>query len=88
MVILACQVLVAVVALLIWQLCATEKLLDPTVISSPGAVFGYLFGEALEGRELWINTYYTMIATVISFGVGSVLGIAAGLICVQFPILL
>jgi len=87
MVILACQVLVAVVALLIWQLCATEKLLDPTVISSPGAVFGYLFGEALEGRELWINTYYTMIATVISFGVGSVLGIAAGLICVQFPIL-
>lgn len=87
MVIFAYQVLVAVAALLIWQLCATEKLLDPTVVSSPGAVFGYLFGEALEGGELWTNTYYTMIATVISFGVGSVLGIAAGLICVQFPIL-
>lgn len=86
-VVFAYQVLIAIAALLIWHLCATEKLLDPTVISSPGAVFGYLFGEALEGSELWTNTYYTMIATVISFGVGSVLGILAGLICVQFPIL-
>lgn len=86
-VIYTCQALVAIAALLVWQLCASEKLLDPTVISSPGAVFGYLFGEALEGKELWTNTYYTMVATIISFGVGSILGILAGLVCVQFPIL-
>jgi NitT/TauT family transport system permease protein len=84
--IVAYQVLVAIAALLIWQLCASEKLLDTTVISSPGAVFGYLFDEALEGRELWTNTYYTMIATVIAFGLGSALGILAGLVCVQFTI--
>jgi NitT/TauT family transport system permease protein len=86
-VVLAYQVLIAIAALVIWQICATEKLLDPTVISSPGAVFGYLFGEAIEDRELWINTYYTMIATIIAFGIGSTAGILAGLACVQLPIM-
>jgi NitT/TauT family transport system permease protein len=85
--ILTYQVLVAIAVILVWQLCATEKLLDPTVISSPGAVFGYLFGDALQGSELWTNTYYTITATVVAFGVGSAAGILAGLICVQFPIL-
>ena len=85
-VIISYQILLAVAALLIWQVCASEKLLDTTVISSPGAVFGYLFGDALEGRELWTNAYYTMIATILAFGLGSVSGIIAGLICVQFPV--
>jgi NitT/TauT family transport system permease protein len=80
------QILVAITALVVWQICASEKLLDPTVISSPRAVFGYLFGEALEGSELWTNAYYTMIATIIAFSLGSVMGILAGLVCVQFPI--
>jgi NitT/TauT family transport system permease protein len=86
-VILAYQIVVAIVALAIWQACATWKLLDPTVISSPGAVFGYLFGDAIRGKELWTNAYYTMVATIISFGIGSLAGIIVGLICVQFPIL-
>jgi NitT/TauT family transport system permease protein len=87
LVILAYQVIVAIAALAIWQACATWKLLDPTVISSPGAVFGYLFGDAIRGSELWTNFYYTMLATIISFGIGSVAGIVVGLICVQFPVL-
>lgn len=85
-VILTYQVLVAIAFILVWQVCASEKLLDTTVISSPGAVFGYLFGDAIQGRELWTNTYYTMIATVVSFGLGSAAGILAGLLCVQFPV--
>jgi NitT/TauT family transport system permease protein len=85
--VVACQFLVAIAALLFWQLCASEKLLDPTVISSPAAVFGYLFGNAIEGSELWTNTYYTMIATIVAFGIGSAMGILAGLVCVQFTIL-
>ncbi len=83
----AYQVVVAIAALLVWQICATEQLLDPTVVSSPGAVFGYLFGDAIIGRELWTNTYYTMVATIVAFGLGSIAGILAGLVCVQFPIL-
>ena len=87
LVILIYQVIVAIAALAIWQACATWKLLDPTVISSPGAVFGYLFGDAIRGSELWTNFYYTMVATIISFVVGSAAGIAVGLVCVQFPVL-
>src|ERR1700722_13527318 len=87
LVILLYQIVVAIAALAIWQACATWKLLDPTVISSPGAVFGYLFGDAIRGSELWTNFYYTMAATIISFGVGSVAGIIVGLICIQFPVL-
>ena len=60
LVILLYQIIVAITALAIWQACATWKLLDPTVISSPGAVFGYLFGDAIRGSELWTNFYYTM----------------------------
>lgn len=85
--VLSCQVLVAIAALIVWQICATYQLLDPTVISSPKAVFGYLFGSAVVDPELWTNTYYTMIATVIAFVVGSALGILIGLICVRLPIL-
>lgn len=85
--IFAYQILVAIAALVVWQICASKQLLDPTVISSPGAVFGYLFGEAIEGSELWTNAYYTMIATIVAFGLGSAAGILAGLVCVQFPIL-
>lgn len=87
LVILFYQIIVAIAALAIWQACATWKLLDPTVISSPGAVFGYLFGDAIWGSELWTNFYYTMVATIIAFAVGSAAGIAAGLVCVQFPVL-
>ena len=87
LVILGYQVLVAVVALVIWQICATYQLLDPTVISSPKAVFGYLFGNAIVDPELWTNTWYTMVATLIAFVVGSILGILVGLVCVRIPIL-
>jgi NitT/TauT family transport system permease protein len=85
--ILGYQVLVAAVALVVWQICATYKLLDPTVISSPIAVFGYLFGNAVVDSELWTNTYYTIVATLAAFIVGSALGILAGLLCVRVPIL-
>ena len=81
------QVLVAIVALAVWQVCATYKLLDPTVISSPKAVFGYLFGNAVIDPELWTNTWYTMIATLAAFIVGSTIGILVGLLCVRVPIL-
>src|SRR5579872_4766728 len=80
------QVAVAILALVAWQICATYKLLDTTVISSPGAVFSYLW-SALFGSELWINFEYTMLATVVSFVIGSLLGIAVGLAFVQIPIL-
>lgn len=81
------QLVVAGAALVIWQLCSSYQLIDPTVISNPKAVFGYLFGDALVHTELWTNTYYTIIATLIAFFVGSVLGIFVGLICVRLPVL-
>ena len=81
------QLLVAGASLVIWQVCASYQLLDPTVISSPKAVFGYLFRDALIHAELWTNTYYTIIATLIAFFVGAVLGILVGLACVRLPIL-
>lgn len=80
------QVAVAALALIAWQICSTEKLLDTTVISSPVAVFSYLW-SALFDSELWTNFFYTMIATLVSFVVGSILGILAGLVFVQVPIL-
>jgi NitT/TauT family transport system permease protein len=86
-VILAYQFVAALAGLGLWQLCAYYKLLDPTVISSPGAVFGYLFGNALVSRELWTNTYYTMVATLLAFVIGSVLGILAGIAFIQIPVL-
>ncbi|MGH7659874.1 MAG: ABC transporter permease [Vulcanimicrobiaceae bacterium] len=81
-----CQIAVAVIAIAIWQLCASLKLLDTTVISNPRAVFSYLAG-ALVGSELWLNFYYTMVATLVAFVAGSVLGIIAGLAFVQMPVL-
>ncbi len=80
------QVCVAVFAVVAWQVCASTHILDTTVISSPVAVFSYLW-HALQGSELWTNFFYTMAATLIAFVVGSILGILAGLAFVQVPLL-
>jgi len=80
------QVAIAVIAITGWQLCSSLKLLDTAVISSPGAVFSYL-ASALVGSELWINFYYTMLATFVAFVIGSALGIVVGLAFVQVPVL-
>lgn len=86
LVVFVSQVAVAVIAIGVWQLCSSLKLLDTTVISNPTAVFSYLAG-ALVGSELWTNFYYTMVATLVAFVVGSVLGIVVGLAFVQLSIL-
>ncbi len=68
-------VLVALVG--IWQLVVILKLADPTVTSRPSAVFSYL-GHAVSGSEMWTNLSATMEATLIAFGLASVVGIVIG----------
>jgi ABC-type nitrate/sulfonate/bicarbonate transport system permease component len=69
-----------VVALLgTWQLLVDHDVLNANLVGSPSGVWtalqDYLFSSAA-----WTNTGATMLAVLISFVVGSVLGIACGLL--------
>jgi NitT/TauT family transport system permease protein len=77
---------VAFLALLLggWQLIATYELVDPTVSSSPGAVFGWL-AEALTGSKLWINLQATLNASLIAWVLASVVGTFIGIALALLP---
>ncbi|MFE2120301.1 ABC transporter permease [Rhodococcus aetherivorans] len=82
-VVLAAQILLAVVWLGLWQLTATQQWLDPVLAKSPGQSWDYIVVAAQSG-ELWSNTRYTMIAVLIAWilagAVGVVVGVALGLL--------
>jgi len=71
----------------VWELAADRRWIDSAVFSKPSAVFGFLFSNALTSRELWVDTYYTVAATLIAFALGSIAGILCGLLFVRVPYL-
>jgi NitT/TauT family transport system permease protein len=67
-----------------WQVVAAYELVDPTVSSSPGAVFSWL-GEALTGEQLWTNLRATLTASLIAWALASVVGTFIGIALALLP---
>lgn len=75
---LACQLAVAVGLLLAWQL-ASGRLVSPLFISSPSDVAVRLWEFAISGR-LAFHASLTAVHVIGGFALGSVTGLAAGLL--------
>src|SRR5688572_2504357 len=79
---LALQLLVAVVAVLIWHVGTTVpiggvKLLPPFFFSTPGAVGSRIVKWFVEGT-IWRHLWITLIESVLAFVIGSVAGVLVG----------
>ena len=78
------QIAVGVVLLALWEGVVRLGLADPFIFGQPTQVFRFLAFEALPGKQLWIDTGYTMAGTAMAFAFGSVLGVGCGLLFVEF----
>lgn len=71
------QLLLGVALLGIWQLVATQQLIDPVLARSPGESWDYLT-QATASGELWSNTRATLLAVVIAWVLAGAAGVVAG----------
>jgi NitT/TauT family transport system permease protein len=75
-------VLMAMIAL--WWFVADRQLMDPTVTSSPKAVFSWLV-DAVTGPDLWVNLGATMWATILAWVIAVVIGTVLGISLALLP---
>lgn len=71
------RLVLLVIVIAVWQVASARHIIDPTIVSSPGAVWHRLVGWALDGT-LWFHSAITIEETVAGFLIGSVAGIALG----------
>lgn len=69
----------AVVLLGLWQLAANRGWVDIAFVSSPKDVWAFL-KEFVGSGEVWHHLWVTLKATLMGFTIGSLAGIAAGLL--------
>ena len=77
--VLSVQVLVLCVSILLWEIAARLRLIDPVWTSSPSLIAGK-FWTSLTSRELLYHTQVTMGEALSGLGVGTVVGVVLGLI--------
>lgn len=68
-----------------WELAARLGWLNPLLIGSPMKIVAYLREGFIGSPKLWIELSYTLLGTAISFVVGSVLAVAAGMLFIAAP---
>jgi NitT/TauT family transport system permease protein len=71
------RVVLLVVVIAVWQIASARHIIDPTIVSSPGAVWHHLVTWTLDGT-LWFHSTITIEETLAGFVIGSVAGIALG----------
>lgn len=68
----------------LWEWAIRASLIDPFFFSQPSAIWNFLV-EQFQNGGIWPNVFVTLRETLIGFALGSVAGIAAGIIRMQFP---
>jgi NitT/TauT family transport system permease protein len=66
-----------VIIIAAWQIASARQIINPTIVSSPGAVWHRLAGWTLDGT-LWFHSAITIEETLAGFAIGSIAGIALG----------
>jgi NitT/TauT family transport system permease protein len=78
------QLALGLAFLAIWEVAVRLRIADPFIFGQPTKVFQFLLLEAIPGKELWVDTAYTMMGTALAFVLGGLLGIGCGLLLVEF----
>jgi NitT/TauT family transport system permease protein len=83
--ILALQVAAAVVVLLVWEWASKERIIDPLFIGQPSKILAYFYQAVFVDHKLLKEAAWTLSETLAAFILGSVGGIAFGLLFVISP---
>ena len=69
----------------LWEYASTKRLIDPILIGTPSGILAFLYQELFVTHSLLEDFAYTMAATLLAFGLGSVCGILTGMLFVMRP---
>lgn len=78
------QLAVGLAFLAVWEAAVRLRFADPFIFGQPTKVFEFLLFEAILGKQLWVDTAFTMMGTALAFILGGLLGIGCGLLLVEF----
>ncbi|WP_085884375.1 ABC transporter permease [Oceanibacterium hippocampi] len=79
------QLLTLIVFGLLWEYVAANRIIDPLFIGTPSRILSFFFTELFVTGSLASDVLWTLAGTGIAFGLGSLAGIATGLLFVSFP---
>lgn len=83
--ILLAQLVSLTLFLLLWELASLQRWIDPLFIGQPSRIFAYLYKAIIVDRTLLAESVWTLWSTGVAFVLGSVAGIAFGLLFVLYP---
>jgi len=69
----------------VWQTLANRHLINPLFFGSPVGILGSLWSGLVVKRALLPALGWTVIATLLAFGLGSAAGVACGLLFAIYP---
>lgn len=69
----------------LWQLASARGWVDPLLIGSPVGIAGYLKNNFVSDGTLIVDFGWTMLGTLIAFGLGTLAAVATGLLFVASP---
>jgi NitT/TauT family transport system permease protein len=84
-VIWAGRLIILAIFFALWEWVSNVKIIDPLLIGRPSGIFRYLWTEIFVTQSLFKDLGYTMLATIIAFGFGSIAGILVGMLFITKP---
>jgi NitT/TauT family transport system permease protein len=85
--VLAAQLVVLTAFFLLWEWAARTKAIDPLFIGQPSKIAAYLVGAIGGEHSLIMDAGWTLGSTAVAFLIGSVGGLAFGLLFVAYPMI-
>jgi len=81
------QILTLVIFILVWEWTSINRMIDPLFIGQPSKIFAYLYDSTFGDQKLLKEAAWTLWATSWAFALGSLGGLAFGLLFVAYPAL-
>ncbi len=78
------RILLFVLLLLLWELCARFNIIDPFITSSPSRIVKQL-GMMINDGSLWHHTWVTLYETILAFSISTLLGTLIAILLYSIP---
>ena len=69
----------------LWEYAARARWIDPILIGLPSGIVQFMYQEVIVTHSLLEDFNYTMTATFMAFGLGSICGVLTGMLFVMRP---
>lgn len=86
-IVLVCQIVALLIFLGVWEWTSRTRMIDPLFIGQPSKIFAYLYETTVGDQKLFKEAAWTLWATSVAFVLGSLGGLAFGLLFVAYPVL-